>query len=88
LVYDGSARFEGVSLNSMLYQGRDDLQRLCEVLVRFRRYPVAFSCDIQEMFMQCAINEPDRAYSEFYGSKIMTQIVKLSLTDSKDSPMG
>ena len=60
LVYDGSARFNNVSLNSMLYKGSDNLQRLCDVLIRFRRFPIAVSCDIKEMFLQCGIHECDR----------------------------
>ena len=60
LVYDGSAKCNDVCLNSLLHQGKDDLQRLSDVLIRFRRFPVAFSCDIQEMFMQCGIKEEDR----------------------------
>ena len=60
LVYDGSAKCNNVCLNSLLHQGKDDLQRLSDILIRFRRFPVAFSCDIQEMFMQCGINEKDR----------------------------
>lgn len=60
LVYDGSAKSDDICLNALLHQGKDDLQRLSDVLIRFRRFPVAFSCDIQEMFMQCGINEKDR----------------------------
>ena len=60
LVYDGSARFSDVSLNSVLHKGSDNLQRLYDVLIRFRRFPIAFSCDIQEMFLQCGIQECDR----------------------------
>ena len=62
LVYDGSAQCHNVSLNSVLYKGCDNLQRLSDVLLRFRRFKVAFSCDIKEMFMQCGIWENDRDY--------------------------
>ena len=60
LVYDGSARFNNVLLNSVLDKESDYLQRLYHVLIRFRRFPIAFSCDIQEMFLQCGIQECDR----------------------------
>ena len=56
-MYNGNAKYNDVSLNSVFHQGRDNLQRLRDVLMRFRKYPVAFSCDIKEMFMQCGINE-------------------------------
>ena len=60
LVYDASAKFEGVSLNSMLLQGEDCVPNLWNILLRFRRFSVAFSCDIQEMFLQCGVNEKHR----------------------------
>ena len=60
LVYDGCAQFQNVSLNSVLYKGCDNLQRLCDVILRFRRFKIAFSCDIKDMFMQCEIVEQDR----------------------------
>ena len=59
-IYDGSAKCNNICLNSLLHQGKDDLQRFSDVLIRFRRFPVEFSCDIQKMFMQCGINEKDR----------------------------
>ena len=46
LMYDGSAKRDDISLNSMLYQGRDKLQKLYHVLMRFRRFSVAFCSDI------------------------------------------
>ena len=60
LVYDASVKGKGSSLNSFLLQGVDTTQRLWHVLMRFRRFPVAFTCDIKEMFLQCGINEKDR----------------------------
>ena len=60
LVYDASARHEGRSLNDVLYQGEDNLQKLIDVILRFRHYPVAFTADVKEMFLQCGINEPVR----------------------------
>ena len=60
LVYDASTRHEGRSLNDVLHQGEDNLQKLTDVILRFRRYPVAFTADVKEMFLQCGINEPDR----------------------------
>ena len=42
------------------YKGYDNLQRLCDVILRFRRFKIAFSCDIKDMFKQCDIVERDR----------------------------
>ena len=60
LVYDASAKGERSSLNLFLLQGVDTTQRLWHVLMRFRRFPIAFTCDIKEMFLQCGINKKDR----------------------------
>ena len=50
LVYDASARYDGISLNDLLYQGPDLNNHLRGVLFRFREKPVAVSADIQTMF--------------------------------------
>ena len=52
--------YEGCSLNSVLYQGKDNLRRLVDVIMRFRRHLIAFCADVKEMFLQCGINEADR----------------------------
>ena len=46
----------------MLYQGKDKLQKLCDIHMQFRRFSVACCCDIQEMFMQYGINEDNRDF--------------------------
>ena len=60
LVNDAFAEFKGVSLNSVLLQGENCVPNLWCILMRFRRFSIAFSCDIEEMFMQCGVNERDR----------------------------
>ncbi|XP_058448925.1 uncharacterized protein LOC131428882 [Malaya genurostris] len=59
LVWDASAKVEGVSFNSSLLKGPDLLTPLPKVLSRFRQFPVAVSGDIREMFHQIKIRHPD-----------------------------
>ena len=50
LVFDSSARFQGVSLNDCLHQGPDETNRLLGVILRFRHHEVAFCADVESMF--------------------------------------
>ena len=55
IVFNCSARCNGVSLNDVIH-ARPKLQReLFDILIRFRRNPVALVCDIQEMCLQIEI---------------------------------
>lgn len=57
LVWDAAARSNGVSLNSMLVVGPDQLVSLPNILLRFREKRVAISADIKEMFHQVMIRK-------------------------------
>ena len=50
LVFECSAKFVGLSLNSMFYKGPDLTNSLVEVLTRFREDRVAVMADIESMF--------------------------------------
>lgn len=43
-------RCEGVSMNDVIHQGPELQRDLFEVLLRFRRFPIALVCDIAEMY--------------------------------------
>ena len=60
IVFDCSAQMDGVSLNDVIHAGPKLQQELFDVLIRFRRNPVALACDIKEMYMQVEIEEKDR----------------------------
>ena len=55
----------GESLNKHLLQGPDLTNNLVGVLCRFRKEPVAFTCDIESMFYQVKVAEDDRDYLRF-----------------------
>ena len=65
IVFDVSARYEGVSLNDVIYQGPKLQRDLNDVLLRFRRYPVALICDIAEMYLRIEVAPKDRSCQRF-----------------------
>ncbi|XP_055603838.1 uncharacterized protein LOC129752068 [Uranotaenia lowii] len=65
MIWDASATVDGISLNTMLLKGPDELAPLPWVLFRFRQFPVAVSGDIAEMFHQIRINKRDRQAQRF-----------------------
>ncbi|XP_043214441.1 uncharacterized protein LOC122377914 [Amphibalanus amphitrite] len=65
VVFDCSASYNGVSLNDVLMQGPNLTNSLVDVLVRFRQETVAFTGDIESMFLQVMVPESDRNYLSF-----------------------
>ena len=57
IVFDCSDKYDGISLNDVIYTGPKLQRELIDVLIRFRRNPVAVTCDIKE------IAESDRSKS-------------------------
>lgn len=62
IVFDCSAKCDGISLNDTIHAGPKLQTELFDVLVRFRKNPVGIACDIKEMFLQIEIEEKDRPY--------------------------
>ncbi|XP_058128411.1 uncharacterized protein LOC131292089 [Anopheles ziemanni] len=65
VVFDAVAKANGVSLNSMLLTGPDQLVSLLMVLFKFREYKVAVTGDIREMFFQVDMNPRDQRSQMF-----------------------
>ena len=59
MVFDASAKYDDIPMNDMIHQG-PKLQR--DVLLRFRRRPVAVICDIAEMYLQIGIAAEDKPF--------------------------
>jgi len=65
VVFDASAKFDGLLLNDVICQ-RPKLQRdTFHVLLRFRRFPVALVCDIAEMYLRIGISCSGRPFHRF-----------------------
>ncbi|KAH9583763.1 hypothetical protein MS3_00008064 [Schistosoma haematobium] len=65
VVLDCAAKFAGVSLNDMIYQGPDTTAELVCILLRFCKEVIAVSADVEEMFMQVKVPESDRGALRF-----------------------
>ena len=65
VVFDCSAKFRGVSLNSMLYKGPDLTNSLVGVLTRFREDRIAVMADIESMFHQVRVPDRDSTFLRF-----------------------
>ena len=60
IVYDASAQSSDSSLNDCLHTGPKFNQRILEILLIFRSYPVAFIADIEKAFLMISVNLKDR----------------------------
>ncbi|XP_037030375.1 uncharacterized protein LOC119070165 [Bradysia coprophila] len=65
LVWDGAAKVKGVSLNSELLAGPDQLVPLTDILRRFREACIGLSTDIIEMFHRIYVNNEDQDSQRF-----------------------
>ena len=65
IVFDAAAKFQGVSLNDKIFKGPKLQRDLFDVLLRFRRQPVAVVCDIEEMYLRIGIAQSDKQYHSF-----------------------
>nr|XP_043069244.1 uncharacterized protein LOC122322057 [Drosophila bipectinata] len=65
IVWDATAKTEGISLNTMLLKGPDQLAQLVPILHRFREKRIAIGDDIAEMFYQVRIHTEDQRYQRF-----------------------
>ncbi|KAL0151744.1 hypothetical protein M9458_052970 [Cirrhinus mrigala] len=65
VVFDSSAKHDGVSLNDVLLSGPDLNNALLGILIRFRKENIAVTADIQQMFYAFVVREDHRDYLRF-----------------------
>ena len=65
IVMDAAAKCANKSLNDCIDSGPKLQSDLLDVLIRFRRRPIAISADISEMFLQIEMDPDSRMYHRF-----------------------
>ena len=75
VVFDASARYNGVSLNDIIYHGPKLQEELFDVLCRFHGYPIALVCDIAEMYLQILLCPTDRSCHRFLWKNLQNKVV-------------
>ncbi|XP_055605881.1 uncharacterized protein LOC129754048 [Uranotaenia lowii] len=65
IIWDAAAKVSGISLNSKLMKGPDQLSSLPGILFQFRLYQIAVSSDVKEMFHQVQIIPEDKHSQRF-----------------------
>ncbi|MBA4719446.1 MAG: hypothetical protein HRO68_10280 [Nitrosopumilus sp.] len=65
VVYDASAKVGGPSLNDCLFTGPKFDQKILDLLLRFRTYPVALTADVEKAFLMVSVSENDRDVLRF-----------------------
>ncbi|GFW81626.1 integrase catalytic domain-containing protein [Trichonephila clavipes] len=67
IVFDGSAHEDGQSsLNQSLYTGPNLHPNILELLLCFRKSPVAFTADVKSAFLQIELDIRDRDFTRFF----------------------
>ncbi|GFV89641.1 integrase catalytic domain-containing protein [Trichonephila clavipes] len=67
IVFDGSAHEDGQSsLNQSLYTGPNLHPNILELLLCFRKSPVAFTADVKPAFLQIELDFRDRDFTRFF----------------------
>ncbi|GFX05729.1 integrase catalytic domain-containing protein [Trichonephila clavipes] len=67
IVFDGSAHEDGQSsLNQSLYTGPNLHPNILELLLCFRKSPVAFTADVKSAFLQIELDFHDRDFTRFF----------------------
>ncbi|XP_045462357.1 uncharacterized protein LOC123672321 [Harmonia axyridis] len=62
VVFDGSTRSKGISLNDTLLVGEKLQNNIFEILLKFRVHSIVFTADIKKMFLQILINSKHQDY--------------------------
>ena len=79
LIVNGKFEFEGRSINDYLLSGPNVMNRLADVLLRFRYHKYVLTCDIANMFLRVKVPEKDRKYLRFFHRDEKGQIVVIEM---------
>ncbi|XP_055641601.1 uncharacterized protein LOC129778611 [Toxorhynchites rutilus septentrionalis] len=81
IVWDAAAKVKGVSLNSVLLKGPDQLVPLLGVLFRFRQFKIAVCSDVKKMFLQILMRETDKHSQRILWREVPTRDPDIYLAD-------
>ena len=62
ILYDASTRSSGISLNNCLHAGPKFDQKIFDILLRFWIYPIAFTTDIEKVFLMVSLSPEDQKF--------------------------
>ena len=62
IVFDGSVEHDNIALNDIIHTGPKLQRDLFQVLLRFRRFPIAIVCDVAEMYLRISLDPKDRPF--------------------------
>ena len=66
VVFDSSAKSQGVSLNDILLTGPDMMNSLLGILLRFRQETIAVAADVEQMFHNFKVKKDHRNFLRFF----------------------
>ena len=69
VVFDASAKYYDISLNSVLLQGLDMMNSLLGIILRFRQERIAITMDVQHMFYNFKVPNDQHCYLRFIWHK-------------------
>ena len=65
VVFDASATYNNQSLNDLLLPGPPHINDLLGILCRFRKEPIALTCDVEKMFYNFKVSPEHRDFLRF-----------------------
>ncbi|KAG5684652.1 hypothetical protein PVAND_013870 [Polypedilum vanderplanki] len=91
-VYDASAKYNNVSLNSFLYKGPKLIVDILKPIFKFREGKFAFTSDVKSMYHRVFINERDQQvqrvlFQRICQSTLKTYIIQVMLFGPSSSPL-
>ena len=82
VVFDGSCKFSsGISLNDKFLVGSKLQDNLFNILLRFRKYKIAYTAAIAKMYSQILMSEEDREYQRIFWRNSTNEMKKSKNTD-------
>ena len=66
LIVNGKFQFNGKCINDFLLSGPNVMNKLADVLIRFRYYKYVVTCDISNMFLRVKVPGKDQKFLRFF----------------------